>query len=300
MQQPFERPTAEQTERGPALRQNVSGTRRAARGARRQNPSATPASSNGLTWPPHFSSQSQNPPRRTRNTAGLSQHLEFSELITFNDPVVYVVSQILRARTTLLLAPDQSDEIMRTAPAIISINQTSQFVDDQGTIIQTGYRREQMFTLDHYFVYAYRRIMYGWVINNPQERISFEAELALNSNHTTVDWSQFCRDICIGWCQDHAPALGGIDANFQPCELINKQIGAPNESAAFSSSNPSSVRLESSDNVHSVITLTISNDDESDVISSTHPTPDNNNSTLGRTQQQNSSDSLILLSTDGT
>ncbi|VDK58007.1 unnamed protein product, partial [Anisakis simplex] len=147
--------------RGSAPRQTASGTRRPAQGSRRENSSATPASSNGLTWQPHFSSPSQNSPRRTRNTAGSSQqpshNLDFSELITFNDPVVYVVSQILRARTTLLLAPDQTDDIMRTAPAILSINQTSQFVDDQGHIIQTGYRREQMFTLDQYFVYAYRR-----------------------------------------------------------------------------------------------------------------------------------------------
>ncbi|VDK42594.1 unnamed protein product [Anisakis simplex] len=95
--------------------------------------------------------QSSSRPKASRGPIGtFSPAISYSEAITLREPAVYVVSQVLKNTVKLLLEPNQSQTILNNSPAIMPFDDTTEFYNDNGDLINTGYERQQIFAFDEY------------------------------------------------------------------------------------------------------------------------------------------------------
>ena len=53
-------------------------------------------------------------------------------------------------------------------------------------------------------------LIYWWCLDINQRTMQMEVEVS--SDHITVDWCNYMRQVCEMWCIDHSTKIGGIDA----------------------------------------------------------------------------------------
>ncbi|VDK44761.1 unnamed protein product [Anisakis simplex] len=126
MQQPPDEPDATNQAHGNDPQGARDNVHRAQEGSRRRYPPTMTLSSNSKRWHPNRFLADREPSSSSQSSTGSQPgpqpDISFSEPTTLREPAIYIVSQILRNRMTLFLAPDQSDDILRNSPAVTSIN----------------------------------------------------------------------------------------------------------------------------------------------------------------------------------
>ena len=70
-------------------------------------------------------------------------------------------------------------------------------------------RQGSFFEQSHLPLDSIIALIYYWATDTPLHTVA--KELAI-SKHSVVDWHNFCRDVCVRWC-DNAQPIGGLDAN---------------------------------------------------------------------------------------
>ncbi|XP_069671424.1 uncharacterized protein [Periplaneta americana] len=69
------------------------------------------------------------------------------------------------------------------------------------------------FTVSKLGLHILIRFIYCWARDKPQKDCALESGLGSFSTRTTVDWANFCREICEHWLEDHPCVVGGLDDN---------------------------------------------------------------------------------------
>ena len=72
---------------------------------------------------------------------------------------------------------------------------------------KTSIRQDSWFAKSHLTIDKIIKLTYYWVYKFPQQQVSHE--LRIDSGHTTVDWYNFCRDICIDILEKDNDQIGG-------------------------------------------------------------------------------------------
>lgn len=57
------------------------------------------------------------------------------------------------------------------------------------------------------------QFIYCWARDMPQMNCALESGLGPSCTRTTVDWANFCRDVCKQWIEQHPCVIGGLDDN---------------------------------------------------------------------------------------
>ena len=81
-------------------------------------------------------------------------------------------------------------------------------------------RNDSFFMKSHLELHKIILMIYYWANQTPQKKAS--RELELGSNHTSVDWYNFCLDFCADHLLTHREPFGGVD--FIDGEVVPKVV----------------------------------------------------------------------------
>ena len=75
-------------------------------------------------------------------------------------------------------------------------------------------RDSSFFALSRLELHELIRVVNSWSLN--QLQVDQQREANVHQYHTTVDWCNFCRDVCEEWIENHSQPIGSFDENFEP------------------------------------------------------------------------------------